>query len=176
MSEAAPATIRRAHAVHPITALETEYSLWSRDPEDEILPTVRELCIGYVAYSPLGRGFLSGAITKPEDLAPDDYRSHSPRFQGENFHKNLQLVEQVKAIATEKGVTPSQLVLSWLLAQGEDIVPILGTKRREYLEENVADIDIRLTSNDLQRIEAVAPKGSAVGERYAAQSMTAVNL
>lgn len=175
MSEAAPATIRRAHAVHPITALETEYSLWSRDPEDEILPTVRELGIGFVAYSPLGRGFLSGAITKPEDLAPDDYRSHSPRFQGENFHKNLQVVEQVQAIANEKGVTPSQLALAWLLAQSDDIVPIPGTKRRSYLEENVAAVDITLTSDELRRIEAVAPKGIAVGERYAAQHMGAVN-
>lgn len=129
MSEAASATIRRAHAVHPITALQTEYSLWSRDPEDEILPTVRELGIGYVAYSPLGRGFLSGQFTSPEDFAQDDYRRNSPRFQGENFYKNLQLVEQVKAIASEKGVTPGQLALAWLLAQGNDIVPIPGTKR-----------------------------------------------
>ncbi|MEG3846838.1 aldo/keto reductase [Microcoleus sp. herbarium19] len=176
MSEAAPATIRRAHAVHPISALQTEYSLWTRDPEDEILPTVRELGIGFVAYSPLGRGFLSGAMTKPEDLDPNDSRrSNFPRFQGENFYKNLQLVEQVKAIAAEKNVTPSQLALAWLLAQGEGIVPIPGTKRRQYLEENAAGADITLTPEDLQRIEVVAPKGIAVGERYAAQHMSSVN-
>lgn len=173
LSEAAPVTIRRAHTVHPITALQTEYSLWSRDPEDEILPTVRELGIGFVPYSPLGRGFLSGAITKPEDLATDDYRRKSPRFQGENFYKNLQLVEQVKTIAQEKGATPSQLALAWLLAQGNDIVPIPGTKRRQYLEENVAATDITLTDEDLARIDAVAPKGFAVGDRYA--DMSSVN-
>jgi aryl-alcohol dehydrogenase-like predicted oxidoreductase len=176
MSEAAPATIRRAHAVHPISALQTEYSLWSRDPEDEILPTVRELEIGFVAYSPLGRGFLSGAITKLEDLDPTDYRSQSPRFQGENFYKNLQLVDRVKAIAAEKSVTPSQLALAWLLAQGKDIVPIPGTKRRKYLGENAAGADITLTPEDLQRIEEVAPKGIAVGARYAPRHMTSVNL
>lgn len=173
LSEAAPATIRRAHAVHPITALQTEYSLWSRDPEDEILPTIRELGIGFVPYSPLGRGFLSGSITKPEDLAPDDYRRRSPRFQGDNFYKNLQLVEQVKAIAEEKGITPSQLALAWLLAQGEDLVPIPGTKRRAYLEENVAAVNVTLSPEDLDRIEAVAPKGAAVGDRYA--DMSTVN-
>lgn len=173
LSEAAPATIRRAHAVHPIAALQTEYSLWSRDPEDDILPTVRELGIGFVPYSPLGRGFLSGAITKPEDLAADDFRRNSPRFQGENFYKNLELVEQVKAIAHEKGATPSQLALAWLLAQGEDIVPIPGTKRRQYLEENVAATEIELSSEDLSRISAVAPKGFAAGDRYA--DMTTVN-
>ncbi|MEH2053082.1 aldo/keto reductase [Nostoc sp.] len=173
LSEAAPATIRRAQAVHPITALQTEYSLWSREPEDEILPTVRELGIGFVPYSPLGRGFLSGAITSPDDLAPDDYRRNSPRFQGENFSKNLQLVEQVKAIATEKGVTSSQLALAWLLAQGEDIVPIPGTKRRTYLEENIAAIEITLTEQDLNRLEAVAPKNVAAGERY--PDMSTVN-
>uniref|UniRef100_B8HT42 Aldo/keto reductase n=1 Tax=Cyanothece sp. (strain PCC 7425 / ATCC 29141) TaxID=395961 RepID=B8HT42_CYAP4 len=176
LSEAAPNTIRRAHAVHPITALQTEYSLWSRDPEDQILATVRELGIGFVAYSPLGRGFLSGAITRPEDLPPDDYRHRSPRFQGENFAKNLQLVERVRTIASEKGVTPSQLALAWLLAQGDDIVPIPGTKRRNYLEENIAATEITLTSDDLRRIEEVAPKGSAAGDRYPAQSMTTVNL
>ena len=175
MSEASPATIRRAVAVHPIAALQTEYSLWSRNPEDEILSTVRELGIGFVAYSPLGRGFLSGAITRPEDLAEDDYRRNSPRFQGDNFYKNLQLVEQVKAIATEKGVMPSQLALAWLLAQGEDIVPIPGTKRRTYLEENIAATDITLSPDDLRRIEEVAPKGVAVGERYPEQHMSAVN-
>lgn len=176
LSEAAPHTIRRAHAVHPITALQTEYSLWSRDPEDQILATVRELGIGFVAYSPLGRGFLSGAITRPEDLPPDDYRHRSPRFQGENFAKNLQLVERVRTIASEKGVTPSQLALAWLLAQGDDIVPIPGTKRRNYLEENIAATEITLTTDDLRRIEEVAPKGSAAGDRYPAQSMTTVNL
>lgn len=173
MSEAAPATIRRANAVYPITALQTEYSLWNRDPEDEILPTVRELGIGFVPYSPLGRGFLSGAIASPDDLAADDYRRKSPRFQGENFDKNLQLVEQVKVIATEKGVTPSQLALAWLLAQGEDIVPIPGTKRRTYLEENVAAVDIILTPEELNRLETVAPKGIAAGERY--PDMSTVN-
>ncbi|MEH1868601.1 MAG: aldo/keto reductase [Nostoc sp.] len=173
LSEAAPATIRRAVAVHPIAALQTEYSLWSREPEDEILPTVRELGIGFVAYSPLGRGFLSGAIAKLDDLAPDDYRRNAPRFQGENFDKNLKLVEQVKAIATEKGVTASQLALAWLLAQGEDIVPIPGTKRRTYLEENVAATEITLTEEELNRLEAVAPKGVAAGERY--PDMSTVN-
>ncbi|MBE8985782.1 aldo/keto reductase [Nostoc sp. LEGE 12450] len=173
LSEAAPATIRRAVAVHPIAALQTEYSLWSREPEDEILPTVRELGIGFVAYSPLGRGFLSGAIASIDDLAPDDYRRNAPRFQGENFYKNLQLVEQVKAIATEKGVTASQLALAWLLAQGEDIVPIPGTKRRTYLEENVAATEITLTEEELNRLEAVAPKGIAAGERY--PDMSTVN-
>ena len=173
MSEAAPATIVRANAVYPITALQTEYSLWNRDPEDEILPTVRELGIGFVPYSPLGRGFLSGAITSPDDLAADDYRRRSPRFQGENFYKNLQLVEQVKVIATEKGVTPSQLALAWLLAQGEDIVPIPGTKRRTYLEENVAAVEIILTAEELNRLETVAPKGIAAGERY--PDMSTVN-
>jgi aryl-alcohol dehydrogenase-like predicted oxidoreductase len=175
MSEAAPATIRRAHAVHPISALQTEYSLWSRDPEDEILPTIRELGIGFVAYSPLGRGFLSGAFKTIEDLAPDDYRRNSPRFQGENFAKNLDLVSQIQAIAAEKGATASQLALAWLLAQGEDIVPIPGTKRRVYLEENAAAADITLTSKDLARIEAVAPKGAAAGERYPTQTMSTVN-
>lgn len=176
LSEAAPATIRRAHAVHPISALQTEYSLWSRDPEDELLATTRELGIGFVAYSPLGRGFLSGAITRSEDLAEDDYRRNSPRFQGENFHKNLQLVERVRAIATEKGITPSQLAIAWLLAQGQDIVPIPGTKRRMYLEENIAATKITLTSEDLRQIDEVAPKGIAVGDRYPAQTMRSVHL
>ena len=175
LSEAAPATIRRAQAVHPISALQTEYSLWSRDPEDEILPTVRELGIGYVAYSPLGRGFLSGQFTSLEDLSSDDYRRNSPRFQGENFAKNLQLVDQVKAIAMAKGVTPSQLALAWLLSQGDDIVPIPGTKRRSYLEENVAATEISLTTEELQQIEAIAPKGIAAGDRYPAHSMGSVN-
>ncbi len=166
ISEAAPATIRRAHTVHPITALQTEYSLWSRDPEDEILPTVRELGIGFVAYSPLGRGFLSGSITSADDLAADDFRRNSPRFQGENFNKNLQLVERVKEIAGEKGVTPGQLAIAWLLAQGDDIVPIPGTKRRAYLEENVAAVDITLNQAELERINEVAPKNVAAGDRY----------
>ena len=173
LSEAAPATIRRAHAVHPITALETEYSLWSRDPEDEILPTVRELGIGFVAYSPLGRGFLTGQITSVENLAPDDWRRTSPRFQGKNFQKNLALVERVKKMASEKHITAGQLALAWVLAQGKDIVPIPGTKHRNYLEENVAAVGITLTSADLARIEEVAPKGVAAGERYA--DMSAVN-
>ncbi len=167
LSEAAPATIRRAHATYPITALQTEYSLWSRDPEDEILPTVRELGIGFVAYSPLGRGFLTGQITNIEDLAPDDFRRNAPRFQGENFQKNLALVERIKEIAAEKHITPGQLALAWVLAQGKGIVPIPGTKHRKYLEENVAAVEIKLTREDLARIEEVAPKGVAAGERYA---------
>ncbi|MBW4661174.1 MAG: aldo/keto reductase [Drouetiella hepatica Uher 2000/2452] len=175
LSEAAPATIRRAHAVHPISALQTEYSLWSRDPEDEILPTIRELGIGFVPYSPLGRGFLSGEFTKPEDLAADDYRRQSPRFQGENFYKNLELVDKVKTIATQKSVTPSQLALAWLLAQGNDIVPIPGTKRRKYLEENVGAAEVILTPDELRQIEDAAPKGIAAGDRYHAQAMSAVN-
>ena len=175
LSEAGANTIRRAHQVHPITALQTEYSLWSRDPEEEILPTVRELGIGFVPYSPLGRGFLSGQLKSPDDLAPDDYRRHSPRFQGENFHKNLELVEKVKEIATEKGVTPGQLALAWLLAQGEDIVPIPGTKRRTYLEENVAATNIVLTTADCDRINEVAPKNIAAGTRYPEAMMSSVN-
>ena len=175
ISEAAPETIRRAHAVHPITALQTEYSLWSRDVEDEILPTVRELGIGFVAYSPLGRGFLTDRIHRFEDLPEDDFRRTSPRFQGENFEKNLQLVERVKEIANEKGFTPGQLALAWLLHQGEDIVPIPGTKRRKYLEENAAAADLELTGEDLRRIDEIAPKGSAAGERYPQQQMRTVN-
>jgi len=172
LSEAGAATIRRANAVHPITALQSEYSLWSREPEDEILPTVRELGIGFVAYSPLGRGFLSGKIKSPDDLAADDYRRTSPRFQGENFHKNLELVERVQEIAAEKGVTPGQLALAWLLAQ-EDIVPIPGTKRQAYLEENVAAVDITLTQSELERIDQVAAKNIAAGSRY--HDMSSVN-
>jgi aryl-alcohol dehydrogenase-like predicted oxidoreductase len=175
MSEAAPATIRRAHAVHPITALQTEYSLWSRDPEDEILATTRELGIGFVPYSPLGRGFLSGAITSPDDFAADDFRRMSPRFQGENFTKNLQVVEQVKAIAAQKNVTPSQLALAWLLAQGDDIVPIPGTRRQKNLEENVGATEITLTAEELQQIDSVAPKGFASGDRYPKTSMSTLN-
>jgi len=175
LSEAGASTIRRAHQVHPITALQTEYSLWSRDPEDDILPTVRELGIGFVPYSPLGRGFLSGQLKSPDDLAPDDYRRNSPRFQGENFHKNLELVEKVKEIATEKAVTPGQLALAWLLAQGADIVPIPGTKRRTYLEENVAATNIVLTTADCDRINAVAPKNIAAGTRYPEAMMSSIN-
>jgi aryl-alcohol dehydrogenase-like predicted oxidoreductase len=173
LSEAAPETIRRAHEVYPISALQTEYSLWSRDVEGEILPTLRELGIGFVAYSPLGRGFLTGQIRRFEDLPEGDYRRQSPRFQGENFDRNLELVERVNEIAAEKGVTPGQLALAWLLHQGDDIVPIPGTKRREYLEENVAAAEIELTEEDLWRIEEVAPKDVAAGERYA--DMSSVN-
>jgi aryl-alcohol dehydrogenase-like predicted oxidoreductase len=176
LSEAAPATIRRAYKVHPITALQTEYSLWSRDVEDEILPTCRELGIGFVAYSPLGRGFLTGQIQRFEDLAEDDYRRFSPRFQGDNFQKNLDLVNRIKEIAAEKGCQPSQLALAWLLAQGQDIVPIPGTKRRAYLEENVAALKVELTSEELARINEAAPKGAAAGTRYAEASMKGVNL
>jgi aryl-alcohol dehydrogenase-like predicted oxidoreductase len=173
LSEAAPDTIRRAHAVHPITALQTEYSLWSRDPEDEILPTVRELGIGFVAYSPLGRGFLTGRWQRPEDMPADDFRHNHPRFQGENFQRNLDVVAKVREIAEEKGCTPAQLALAWVLAQGEDIVPIPGTKRIQYLEENLAALDITLTPDDLARIEKVAPKGFTAGNRYA--DMSTVN-
>ena len=173
LSEAAPATIRRAHATHPISALQTEYSLWSRDPEDELLPTVRELGIGFVAYSPLGRGFLTGAFKRFEDLPEGDYRRNSPRFQGENFQKNLELVARVEQIAREKGVPPAQIALAWLLAQGSDIVPIPGTKQRKYLEENVAATQIRLTADGLARLDAAAPKGATAGARYA--DMTPLN-
>jgi aryl-alcohol dehydrogenase-like predicted oxidoreductase len=167
MSEAAPETIRRAHAVHPITALQTEYSLWTRDPEDDgVLATVRDLGIGFVPYSPLGRGFLTGQIRSVDDLAPDDFRRHNPRFQGENFQKNLDLVAKVEQIAAEKGCTPGQLALAWLLAQGEDVVPIPGTKRLRYLEENLGALEVTLTGEDLRRIDEVAPVGVTAGERY----------
>jgi len=175
LSEAAPETIRQAHAVHPITALQTEYSLWSRDVEDEIVPTVRELGIGFVAYSPLGRGFLTGQIRRFEDLPEDDFRRTSPRFQGENFEKNLELVEQVREIAEEKGVMPGQLALAWLLHQGDDIVPIPGTKRRKYLKENAAAAKVTLTEEDLRRIDEVVPKGVAAGERYPEALMRTIN-
>ena len=175
LSEAGPETIRRAHAVHPITALQTEYSLWSRDPEDKVLPTCRKLGVGFVAYSPLGRGFLTGQITRFEDLAEDDYRRHSPRFQGENFPRNLELVRQIEAIAAEKKCKPSQLALAWVLAQGFDIVPIFGTKRRNYLEENLAALDVELTASDLKRISEVVPQGAASGARYAEAMMHLVN-
>lgn len=175
LSEAAPDTIRRAHAVHPISALQTEYSLWSREPEEQILPTVRELGIGYVAYSPLGRGFLTGQIRRIEDLAEDDYRRHSPRFQGENFQKNLDLVTEIEKMAQEKGCTPAQLALAWLLAQGEDIVPIPGTKKRSRLEENVGALEVQITAEDRARIDAILPPGAAAGTRYAATQMQALN-
>jgi aryl-alcohol dehydrogenase-like predicted oxidoreductase len=166
LSEAAPQTIRRAHAVHPITALQTEYSLWSRDPEDEILPTVRELGIGFVAYSPIGRGFLSGRYKTVDDFEPNDYRRNSPRFQGENFKRNLDVLRQIEEIAKEKGVTPAQLAVAWVLARGNDIVPIPGSKSIGHLEENVAAVDVTLSSEELGRIDAVAPKGVAAGDRY----------
>jgi aryl-alcohol dehydrogenase-like predicted oxidoreductase len=175
MSEAAPETIRRAAKVHPIAALQTEYSLWSRDAEAEVLPTVRELGIGFVAYSPLGRGFLAGQFRKFEDLAADDYRRNSPRFQGENFQKNLDLVKQIEELAKAKGCTPSQLALAWVLAQGTDIVPIPGTKRTKYLDENLGATTIKLTKDDLVKIDAVFPLGAASGDRYHAQAMAAVN-
>ena len=175
ISEAAPETIRKAHSVHPISALQTEYSLWSRDVEDGILPTVRELGIGFVAYSPLGRGFLTGQIRSPQDFDEGDYRRNSPRFQGENFHKNLELVERVREIADEKGVSPGQLAIAWLLHRGNDIVPIPGTKRRKYLEENAAAVDVELTDEDLRRIDEVAPAGAAAGGRYDEAGMGTVN-
>ena len=159
LSEAAPETIRRAHATHPIAALQTEYSLWSRDPEDEILPTLRELGIGFVPYSPLGRGFLTGRFRSADDLPEDDFRRVNPRFEGENFERNLELVERVEEIAAEKGVTAGQLALAWVLAQGDDMAPIPGTKRRHYLEENVAAVEIELSDEDLRRIDEVAPGG-----------------
>jgi aryl-alcohol dehydrogenase-like predicted oxidoreductase len=175
LSEASVTTIRRAAAVHPIAALQTEYSLWSRDPEDEILAACRELGIGFVAYSPLGRGFLTGQFKRFEDLAADDYRRFSPRFQGENFQKNLDLVKKVEEIAREKRCQPSQLALAWVLAQGDDIVPIPGTKRRKYLEENAAAVDLKLTPDDLRRLSDVFPSGAASGLRYPEQMMSLVN-
>ena len=175
LSEAAPDTIRRAQRVHPITALQTEYSLWSRDPEDEILPTVRELGIGFVAYSPLGRGFLTGRFRTIDDLPDDDWRRNSPRFQGENFQKNLDLVRHIEQLARQKHCTPAQLALAWLLARGRDIVPIPGTKRREFLEENVGALEVQLSADDLARIDAIAPRGVASGLRYAEGGMSTVN-
>lgn len=176
LSEAGPATIRRAHATHPISALQTEYSLWSRDPEDEILPTVRELGIGFVPYSPLGRGFLTGQFKSPDDLPADDYRRHAPRFQGEAFSKNLDLVKEIEAMAADKGCTPAQLALAWVLAQGTDIVPIPGTKRRTYLEDNLGALDVSLTATELARIDEVLPPGAAAGTRYAAPQMASLSL
>ncbi len=175
LSEAAPQTVRRAHATHPITALQTEYSLWTRDPEGELLDTVRELGIGFVPYSPLGRGFLTGQIKSVDDLDSDDYRRNAPRFQGDNFQRNLDLVGEIEAIAAEKGCTPAQLALAWVLAQGRDIVPIPGTKRRKYLEENVGALGVNLTRADLDRIDRILPPGAAAGTRYAAPQMASLN-
>ena len=175
LSEASSETLRRACSVHPIAALQSEYSLWSRDPEDGIFATCQELGIGFVAYSPLGRGFLTGQIKHFDDLEADDYRRFSPRFQGENFQKNLELVGRIEEIAKEKGCLPAQLALAWVLAQGDSIVPIPGTKRRKYLEENVAAVEVELTADDLQRIEAVAPKDAAEGTRYPEAMMKMVN-
>ncbi|WP_437662355.1 aldo/keto reductase [Sorangium sp. So ce1182] len=175
LSEASSATLRRGHAVYPLASVQTEYSLWTRDPEDDVLATCRELGIGFLAYSPLGRGFLTGQIKRFEDLAPDDFRRHSPRFQGENFQRNLDLVAKVEDVARERGVKASQLALAWVLAQGDFIVPIPGTKRRSYLEENVAAEAIELTADDLRRLDAVMPKGAASGLRYPENSMQFVN-
>ena len=175
LSEASASTLERAHKVHPITALQSEYSLWSRDPEGEVLATCRRLGVGLVPYSPLGRGFLTGAITRPEDFAADDYRRSSPRFQGENFTRNLALVEQVRVLAAEIGCTPGQLALAWVLAQGDDIVPIPGTKRRKYLDENVGALTVRLTAAQLAALDEAFPFNAAAGERYPANMMGAVN-
>lgn len=176
LSEAAPATIRRAHATHPITAVQTELSLWSRDAEAEVLPTVRELVIGFVAYSPLGRGFLTGQIKSPEDFPDDDYRRFHPRFSGENFARNIALVGEVEAMAREKGCTTAQLALAWVLAKGDDVVPIPGTKRRKYLDENIGALDVKLSEEDLRRLDEILPPGAASGDRYAPQGMTTINL
>jgi aryl-alcohol dehydrogenase-like predicted oxidoreductase len=175
LSEAAPSTIRRAHLTHPITALQTEYSLWTRDPEDEVLPTVRELGISFVAYSPLGRGFLTARFRTLEDIPAGDYRRNSPRFQGENFARNLDLVREVEAMAAERGVKPSQLALAWVLARGGDIVPIPGTSRRDHLDENLAALNLVLTAEDLARLERIAPVGAAAGLRYPEASLRQVN-
>ncbi len=175
LSEAAPATLRRAFKVHPVSALQTEYSLWSREPEDEIIPTCRELGIGFVPYSPLGRGFLTGEIKSFDDLAPDDFRRFSPRFQGENFNKNLVLVDKLKQLAAQKGCTASQLALAWVMAQGEDIFPIPGTRRIKYLEENIAAAYIQFTAEELSEINNIAPKNVAEGDRYPAASMQFLN-
>lgn len=175
LSEASPSSIRKAAAVHPIAALQTEYSLWSREPEDEILPTIRELGIGFVPYSPLGRGFLTGQFKSVEDFPEDDYRRNAPRFQGANFAKNLELVKKVEELAEARGCKPSQLALAWVLAQGNDLVPIPGTKRRTYLEENIAALNVTLTADDLARLDEIAPKGVAAGDRYAVSGMKYVN-
>ncbi len=176
LSEAAPATVRRAHATHPIAALQTEYSLWSRDAEAELLPTVRELGIAYVAYSPLGRGFLTGQFQSPADFPDDDYRRFHPRFTGGNFDKNLALVREIEAMAAEKGCTAAQLAIAWVLAQGEDIVPIPGTKRRKYLEQNIGALEVRLTREELERLDRILPPGAASGPRYHEAGMATVNL
>jgi aryl-alcohol dehydrogenase-like predicted oxidoreductase len=176
LSEAAPGTIRRAQAVHPITAVQTELSLWSRDAEAEVLPTVRELGIGYVAYSPLGRGFLTGQIKSPDDFPDDDFRKFHPRFQGENFARNIRLVGEVEAMAREKGCTTAQLALAWVLAKGDDIVPIPGTKRVRYLDENIGALDVKLSGGDLERLDEILPHGAAAGQRYHERGMAAVNL
>jgi aryl-alcohol dehydrogenase-like predicted oxidoreductase len=170
LSEASGETVRRAHAVHPISALQSEYSLWSRDVEQQVLPAVRDLGIGFVAYSPLGRGFLTGRFTSPDDLSEEDFRHHHPRFQGENFERNLGIVERVRSIAEDKDVTPAQLALAWVLHQGEDLVPIPGTKRRRYLEENLAATEVRLSADDLRRLDEAAPPGGTAGDRYADMS------
>jgi aryl-alcohol dehydrogenase-like predicted oxidoreductase len=176
LSEAAPATIRRAHATHKITALQTEYSLWSRDVEAEVLPTVRVLGIGYVAYSPLGRGFLTGQIRRPEDFPDDDFRRFHPRFTGENFEQNIALVHAIEAMAAEKGVTAAQLALAWVLAQGEDIVPIPGTKRRTWLDQNIGALEVSLSRDELDRLDAILPPGAAAGPRYHERGMATLNL
>jgi len=176
LSEAAPRTIRRAAAVAAIAAVQTELSLWSRDAEAEVLPTVRELGIGYVAYSPLGRGFLTGQFRSPDDFADDDFRKFHPRFQGENFEKNIQLVHEVEAMAGEKGCSAAQLALAWVLAQGEDIVPIPGTKRVRYLDENIGALEVKLTDVDLERLDEILPPGAAAGTRYPERGMVSVNL
>jgi aryl-alcohol dehydrogenase-like predicted oxidoreductase len=175
LSEAAPATLERAHRVHPITALQTEYSLWSRDPEPEILPACRRLGVAFVAYSPLGRGFLTGAFKSPDDFAADDYRRVSPRFQGENFARNLELVEKVKQLAAKAGISAGQLALAWVLAQGEEIVPIPGTKHRKYLEENAAAVELSLAPELVQNLQKIFPPDAAAGERYAASMKTLLN-
>jgi aryl-alcohol dehydrogenase-like predicted oxidoreductase len=175
LSEAGAETLRRAYKVHPIAALQSEYSLWSRDPEDGVLQTCRELGIGFVAYSPLGRGFLTGQIKRFEDLEADDFRRQSPRFQGENFQKNLDLVKKIEALAKDKGCTPAQLALAWVLARGKDIVPIPGTKRRKYLEDNLGGANVQLSEKDLREIEAIAPPGAAAGLRYPEAAMSSLN-
>jgi len=175
LSEAACATIRRAHSVHPISALQTEYSLWTRDPEEDILATVRELGIGFVAYSPLGRGFLTGQFQRPEDIPEDDFRRFQPRFQSDNFHKNLDLVRHIEALARAKGATPAQVALAWVMAQGDDVVPIPGTKKLSRLEENLKALDVALTASELREIDRVLPKGCTAGTRYPEQHMSAVN-
>jgi aryl-alcohol dehydrogenase-like predicted oxidoreductase len=175
LSEAAPQTIRRAHATHPITAVQTELSLWSRDAEAEVLPTVRELGIGYVAYSPLGRGFLTGQITSPDDFADDDFRKNHPRFQGENFEKNIQLVREVEAMARDKGCTTAQLALAWVLAKGDDVVPIPGTRHVKYLDDNIGALEVKLSDDELKRLDRILPPGAAAGDRYHARGMEAIN-